>query len=550
MSALHRIADDLYDHATSSNPTALLWDGKLDNLSEWTDLSPHAREERNRRYLEIAAAAESLAVDGPAARALRDVVSTTARSNALLDAWEPELLLVSPRMGVLEDIMSFITSFPLATAEHGEDYLAKMRRMPTMLDQLMDVAGAAADEGRVALRRHLLDTAATAEEYLATPAGPEERLCGQAPPSDLDDADADAWRNRLIAVVRDQVRPGLAAYAARLRALAERGRPDDRPGLVHLDGGLDMYRKHIWGNLLLDRTPEDLHELGLAQVARLEDEYRTIAGPLLGLGDVSEIYARLRDDPSLRYDSADALIADATSALARAEVAARDWFRVLPRSRCTANATDFGAMGYYSAPDPETGKEPRFYVKTSDPSSWSTYELEGLTFHEAVPGHHLQVGLAAEDDSLHKVQRELFNTAYAEGWALYAERLADEMGLYSTPMARVGMLLNDSMRACRLVVDTGIHAFGWSRERAIEYVVDHSPIDPAHVAQEVDRYISLPGQALAYMVGRLEIQAIRAEAEKSPDFDIRDFHDRVLRYGAVPLTTLRSQVLGGAAPEV
>ncbi|WP_084127289.1 DUF885 family protein [Demequina sp. NBRC 110054] len=546
MSQLQRIADDLYDHATSSNPTGLLWDGKLDHLSEWTDVSPEARAESSRRYDEIASAAEALEIDDdPAQRALRDVVATTARSNALLAIWEPELLSVTPRMGVLEDIMSFATMFPLATAAHGEDYLTKLTRMPAMLDQLMDVAEAAADEGRVALRSHLIGTAETAETYLATQAGPAERLCGQAPPTELDAAQADAWRERLVAIVRDEVRPGLAAYAARLRALAERGRPDDRPGLCHLDGGLDVYRKQIWGTLLLDRTPDELHALGLAQVARLEQEYRELAGPLVGTDDVAEIYARLRDDPSLRYSSAETLIADATEALARADAASHEWFHTLPQSRCTANATDFGAMGYYSAPDPETGKQPAFYVKTSDPSAWSTYELEGLTFHEAVPGHHLQVALAAEDESLHRVQREFFNTAYVEGWALYAERLADEMGLYSTPMSRVGMLLNDSMRACRLVVDTGLHAFGWTREQAIQYMVDHSPIDRAHVEQEVDRYIALPGQALAYMVGRLEIQAIRAEAEKAADFDIRDFHDRVLRYGAVPLTTLRTQVLEG-----
>ncbi|WNM26356.1 DUF885 domain-containing protein [Demequina capsici] len=546
MSELERLADALYELATSSSPIELMWDGKLEHLDEWDDLSPASREAVRRRHLEIAQAAEAIDVQGdPARRALRDVVATTARSRALMSTWEPELHLVNPRMGVLELILSFVTSFPLATAEHGEAYLTKLGRIPAMLEQLMDVAQAAADEGRVALASHLEATAASAEAYLATPAGADERLCGQAPPIDLDPAAAQGWRDRVVMVVRDHVRPGLAEYRTRLRLLAERGRPDDRPGLVHLDGGLAIYQDQIWANLLLDRTPDQLHTLGLERIALLEQEYLEVAGPLLGLHDVDEIYRRLRDDETLRYRDAVTLVADATEALARAEEASHAWFGTLPTSRCTANATDFGPMGYYSGPDPQTGKPPAFYVKTSDPTAWSTYELEGLTYHEAIPGHHLQIALAAENPSLHRVQREFFNTAYAEGWALYAERLADEMGLYSSQLSRVGMLLNDSMRACRLVVDTGIHAFGWSRDQAVQFMVDHSPIDPVHVEQEVDRYIAWPGQALAYMVGRLEIESIRTAAERMDGFEIRDFHDRVLRYGSVPLTTLRAQVLEG-----
>ncbi|MDN4473506.1 DUF885 domain-containing protein [Demequina zhanjiangensis] len=544
MTALEQIADDFYALAKSSSPISQMWDGKLDHLAEWDDLSPEARAGFQSKFLALAKAAEEVDVEGdPAARALRDVVATSARAAALGYDYGPELDFMNPRVGLLELMFSFITGFPLNTAEDGENYLTKLETMPAMFEQLMDVADAAADAGRVTLASHLRMTAEQVEDYLATPAGPDERLCAQAAPTSFDEAEAAAWKERLQEVVRVHVRPGLAQYRTRMLVLAERGRPDDKPGVVHLEGGLDLYKDQIWANLLLDKSPEELHQLGLDQVARLEEEYRELAGPLVGSDDVQEIYARLRDDPSLRYDSAETLIADATKALARAEEASKEWFGALPKSKCTANPTDFGPMGYYSGPDPETGKQPAFYVKTSDPSAWSTYELEGLTFHEAIPGHHLQIALAAEDENLHKVQREFHNTAYVEGWALYSERLSDEMGLYSTPMARVGMLLNDSMRACRLVVDTGMHALGWTRDQAIQYMVDHSPIDAAHVAQEIDRYIAWPGQALSYMVGRLEIQAIRAEAEKAEDFDIRDFHDRVLRYGSVPLTTLRAQVL-------
>jgi uncharacterized protein (DUF885 family) len=246
----------------------------------------------------------------------------------------------------------------------------------------------------------------------------------------------------------------------------------------------------------------------------------------------------------MKYTAAEPLIADAELALKKADAAAPDWFAVVPTTPCLAEATNYGAMAYYSSPDPETGKVGKFYFNTSHPQAWSTYELEAIVYHEGIPGHHLQLALNAENADIHLVQREIHNTAYAEGWGLYTERLSDEMGLYSSDLTRLGMLSADSLRACRLVVDTGMHALGWSREQAIQYMLDHSPMDRSHVEAEVDRYIGMPAQALAYMVGRLEIDAMRREAQAQPDFDIREFHDRFLKYGAVPLATAREQVLG------
>ena len=544
MTDLTQLADEFYDYAIALSPISLMWTGKIDRLAEWDDFSPAAREAAGTRMREFERRA--LEIDpgeDPQAIALRAVIATTARAHVLDDPWRPELFSLNPRMGVWEMLLSFIGSFPLATEAHGEDYLTKLRTMPDMLAQLMDVAEAAAEEGRVALRRHLEDTAASVNRYLDTPSGRSERLCCQPAPTGLDAEAQEAWAAARDAVVADVVRPGLRGFADRLTALATRGMPDDKPGLVHLPGGADVYADKMWSNLLVDITPAEVHQLGLDQIAALEDEYRAIAGPLLGTTDITEIYARLRDDQSLKYSSAEAIVADAEKALAKANAEAPKWFRHLPVSECTAHATDFGAMAYYSTPDPKTGKQGQFYFKTADPSAWATYELEAITYHEAIPGHHLQLALHAENEDLHLVQREFFNTAYAEGWGLYTERLSDEMGLYSSELDRIGMLSADSLRAGRLVVDTGIHALGWSRDQAIQYLLDHSPMDREHIEQEIDRYIGLPGQATAYMVGRLEILAIREEASTRPGFDIRDFHDAVLRHGAVPLPTLRELVL-------
>ncbi len=544
MSTLTDLADDYYAFASTASPLELMWSGKLDALERWDDFSPAAVAVLRERFMEFAAVAEALEVGSdPSEMALRDSIATGARSSALNLTWNVELFLVNPKMGMFETILSFVDNFLLTTAADGANYLTKMHGMADALVQLTQVATASAVDGRVALTRHLNATADSIDAYLATEPGADERLCAQAAPADFSDNEAAAWRAERDAIILDEVRPGIARVGKQLRALAAMGQPDDKPGLCYLPGGDQVYRDKIWANLLTDHTAEQIHAIGVAKIAELEDEYVALAGPLFDTTDVVAIYAKLRDDASLKYTDAAAIVADAEAALARANAAAPEWFAHLPKSSCAPHATNFGAMAYYSAPDPATGKQGDFFFNTSHPAAWSTYELEAITYHEAIPGHHLQLALHAENPDLHIVQREFFNTAYAEGWGLYTERLADEMGLYSSDLAKLGMLSADSLRACRLVVDTGMHAMGWSREQSVQYMLDHSPMDRGHIEAEVDRYIGLPGQALAYLIGRMEILAVRAEAESRPGFDIKEFHHAVLRYGAVPLPTLRAIVL-------
>jgi uncharacterized protein (DUF885 family) len=191
------------------------------------------------------------------------------------------------------------------------------------------------------------------------------------------------------------------------------------------------------------------------------------------------------------------------------------------------------------------GSKPgRFFFNTADPSMWGTFQLEATTDHEGIPGHHLQLAIAQEDPRLHRLLGDYYIAAYNEGWGLYTERLADEMGLYSSELDRVGMLAADSMRACRLVVDTGLHALGWGRQQAIDYMLEHSPMTKVQVEGEIDRYIGTPGQALGYMMGRLEIDRIRSETQDrlGSRFDIKEFHDTVLSTGSVPIATLQRVV--------
>jgi uncharacterized protein (DUF885 family) len=257
----------------------------------------------------------------------------------------------------------------------------------------------------------------------------------------------------------------------------------------------------------------------------------------------------LRTDPALRWRDGDELLEAARAAVARADAAAPAWFGRLPSQGCEVRAVPDdeapGAAGaYYTQPAMDGSRPGIYFANTYEATERDRTQCESTAFHEAIPGHHFQTTIAMELADLPMLRRLAPFTAYGEGWGLYCERLAHEMGLYSDDIALLGMLSTDSLRAARLVVDTGMHAKGWSREQAVRYMMEQTPVMPLEIESEIDRYIATPGQALAYMIGRLEIQRIRAEAERAlgSAFDIRGFHDTVLGSGALPLSVLAEVV--------
>ncbi len=337
------------------------------------------------------------------------------------------------------------------------------------------------------------------------------------------------------------MRPGFEAYRDALRDALPRARPEERCGLSWLQGGEETYAATLRYFTTTDKTAEEIHEMGLAQLAKLADEYRALGPEVVGSDDLDTIFEAMRADPKMHYEHAEELVENARTALARAEAAMKDWFEVLPQASCAVEGTEVGAIAFYFPPATDGSRGGTFFVNTSDPSAWGRFELEAMAFHEGVPGHHLQLAIADElPASVPKLLKYADNSAYCEGWGLYSERLADEMGLYSSAIDRMGMFSADSLRACRLVVDTGLHAFGWSRRRAIDFMVANSPLTEGICRPEIDRYVCNPGQATSYMIGRLEIQRIRAEAEQRQGdrFDVRAFHSAVLDNGALPLDVL------------
>jgi uncharacterized protein (DUF885 family) len=360
-----------------------------------------------------------------------------------------------------------------------------------------------------------------------------------------------AWRAALEQVVGDAIRPAYRRLAAVLTEdLAPVARDDEHAGLKWLDGGDRLYATLIRHHTTLELTPDEIHEFGLAEVTqKLPGEYAAVGSRLFGVAATEEVFARLRDD-ALQYDTADEIMASARANLASATAAMPQWFGRLPQSSCAiVPVPEFLAadspVAYYVPPAPDGSRTGTYFVNTANPHDKSRFDGAAVGFHEAIPGHHLQLTIASELSKLPRFRRfSLANAAYCEGWGLYAERLAEEMGLYRNDLDRIGMLSADSLRSCRLVVDTGLHAKGWSRQQAIEFMAAHTPVSGREVAIEVDRYIAMPGQALSYKIGQREIFSLRGEAESAlgDNFDIKGFHDAVLGSGTVGLPVLREVI--------
>jgi uncharacterized protein (DUF885 family) len=362
--------------------------------------------------------------------------------------------------------------------------------------------------------------------------------------------DVGAWRGAVVAAVRDEIYPAFDRYRRTLReSVLPRARSDDRPGILFVEGGEAAYRAAIRRHVSLELPPEAIHAIGIEEVARIRAETSGLGLRVFGTGDLAEIQRRLRTDPALHFTTRAEVEAAARAALERAEAVVARCFRRLPRARCEvvrvpAHEERDTTIAYYREPALDGSRPGRYYINTSEPQTRPRYDAEALAFHEAVPGHHTQIALAQELEGIPALRRHFGATAFVEGWALYAERLADELDLYAGDVDRLGMLSFDAWRASRLVIDTGIHALGWTRRQAIDYLVQNTLLAENNAVNEVDRYIAWPGQALAYKLGQRELMRYRARSQAAlgDRFDLAEFHQRLLENGALPLALLSRRV--------
>jgi uncharacterized protein (DUF885 family) len=369
---------------------------------------------------------------------------------------------------------------------------------------------------------------------------------------DFDQASLANFRTDLKRVVGAEIKPAFARYVSYVKSeLLPKARPEDKSGLAALPMGESCYRARIAHFTTLPLSAEAIHRIGVSEVARIDRAIEALGKKSLGTASLPETLNKLRSDPSLYFASADEVEKAAQDALDLAKRKMSGFFGVLPKADCTIRRVpDYEApyttIAYYRSPHADGSKPGEYFVNVLKPETRPRFEARVLAIHEAIPGHHLQIAISQELTAVPAIRKYGGFTAYVEGWALYTERLGEEMGMYRNDMDRMGMLSFDAWRAGRLVVDTGIHALGWSRSRARKYFEEHSALTMKNIDNEVDRYINWPGQALGYKIGQLEIVKLRAKAEKElgQDFDIKAFHDAVLTSGPLSMPLLRRRIEG------
>ena len=541
---LASLSDRYWDALMEAVPTwaTILGDHRFDDRVE--DPSLDAENSLIERLDGLVAEAEAIPVAGLDSddRITRAVLLSEAGDQAEALRSRDAEYAVDPQMGTHISMIQMVPQMQAATQEHAHAFVVKASRTQSLFDSAAERLRQGVANGRTPPRVAAEKVLAQIDVYLAGSVESDPWL-QVGPSQDMTEDEIGAFRDAMAQRVIEDVRPAVARYRDCIRnEVLPASRPPERSGICWLPDGEQVYASAIKKYTSLDFTAAEIHQIGLDEISQLGDEYRAMGATVLGTDDLDEIFDRLRNDTELRFETAQQVQELAERAVARALEASPDWFGRLPEAPClVAPIPDVGAedapLAYYLPPAEDGSRPGLFFINLTAPETRTRYEAESLAFHEGVPGHHTQLAIAQELEGVPAFRRNGLVTAYVEGWGLYTERLADEMGLYSGDVERMGMLSFDSWRAGRLVVDTGIHALGWSRQQAIDFLAANSPQALNNIENEVDRYIGWPGQALAYKMGQRAIFQARRKAESTmgPAFDIKGFHDTVLESGPVPL---------------
>jgi uncharacterized protein (DUF885 family) len=534
------LAQEYFDFLLTAWPSWGHMMGIYDHADRFDDVSRDGEEAQRQARLAFAARAEAIPANGLSKQdaITREMLIFDGERNAEVLESRLEEFGVDPIFGQQAGLPVRMPKFPIPNADVAEAMITKVHGMATNFRDMADRLMEGVANHRTPAVFAIDDTVVQIDAWLTKPID-EDPLLRTAEPTGV--ADPDRWRARLRDAVERDVRPAMAAYRDTIRdRVRPHARDDDHVGLLWLADGEAVYDRLVRYHTTLALSAQEIHEIGLRQIEKLAEEYRKLGQQVLGTSDVPKIFRRLRDDPALHHTNGADIVTASKAALAKATTAMGDWFGILPKAGCDVEEVQTGAIAFYFPPARDGSRGGVFFMNTADPTGWGRYQIEATAYHEGIPGHHLQLAISSELTTIPEFRKRAFIAAYGEGWGLYTERLADEMGLYSTPLDRMGMLEADSMRACRLVVDTGMHALGWSHQQAIEFMTENSPMRVSQIVPEIDRYAVTPAQALAYMIGRLEIQRMRrdAEAELGPAFDIKGFHDTVLGSGLMPLPVL------------
>lgn len=556
--ALAQLAADHWEGILRRNPTTATFFGDYRYNDRLPDAGPQGRAAEEAALRDVQHRLEGIAQTQLTSdeRVSWDMLRLAAEQGLAALPLRLDEMAVDQMGGPQVWLPELLNWHPLDSAEHVDQLIARYHAFARYMDQYLDGLRDGVRDGRTATRMATERVVGQLRALLATPP-PDSALAAPAAAVISGKAKAGGWSmataqaEAMLAAVERSVYPSYQRMLELLQGeyLVEHAR--EEPGVWSVNDGERIYALLCRQHTTTELTADQLHRIGLDELEGIQAEMRHImAGQGDSSGDIRAFTESLTRDPANLPADREEIVRAAEGLLDQAQAALPRMFGRLPRIPCIVKPIEDyrekdSVAAFYYPPSGDGSRPGVFYVNTYDPPSRPRHTMAALTFHEAVPGHHLQIALSTEAGDLPDFRRLGSDvTSYVEGWALYTERLADELGLYPDDRARYGMLGYQAWRACRLVVDTGLHHLHWSRQQGIEFFLQNVGLTERETVNEVDRYIIWPGQALSYKVGQREIEASRRAAQQrlGARFDVRAFHDELLAHGAIPLSTMRDMM--------
>ena len=548
----HQLIEAEWEQHLRDDPTFATRIGDRRYNDRWRDMSLAAFAARREHAEQVLA--KTKAIDrsqlSAADQLNYDLFLRNAANRVEENRFHGEYLPLSGRQGPHSELAETVRLMPLASVKDYEDLLGRLRTFPAQIDQTIALMRKGMETGIVPAQVVLRDVPQLIGNHIFDDVTrtPVYQAAFQQMPSSIVPAEQERLRQQAKAALAEGVVPSLR----KLRDFCVREYvPKARTtvGISALPDGLAWYAVRIQTMTTTDLSADQIHEIGLSEVKRIRAQMEEAMRRTKFKGDLQAFFNFLRSDPQFFFKDKDLLLTTYRDIAKRIDPGLIKLFRTLPRTPygvtpVPSYSEKSQTTAYYQAGSVEAGRPGYFYANTYDLKARPKWEMEALTLHEAVPGHHLQIAIAQELRDVPKFRRFGGYTAFTEGWGLYAESLGPELGLYKDPYSSFGQLTYEMWRAIRLVVDTGMHAKGWSRSQAIRYFQQNTGKTLHDIEVEVDRYIAWPGQALAYKLGELKLKELRSFAAQQlgADFDVRDFHDQVLGAGPLPLATLDARV--------
>jgi len=551
-SDLQQLSSDFFQNSLDSSPTSAIMRGHKQYFDQIEELNEETFEKETKAVNDFTLRLESINAESLSNRekvtyGMLEFALSSNKDSLLDRSWE----FGAGVSGFTGFLIDYNQQMFVPDSESADMLLKRLELYKRLYTQIAEVQKIGLKNNRVATERNLLRTIDQLENYLGSSLEEDPLLLINFSP-EISEPFISDWKEKAKKIIDSNIRPTVLAYLEQLKSdHIPKGRSDEHSGIMWIDGGEETYlralRKYTGHKNI---TVEEVHEVGLSEIERLKKEFFEIGENVFpGVSTPEEVLQKMQTEPSMRYESKEQMLQLAVDTIERAYKPLDQWFTIFPKSPCKvlpvpAESEQHAPPAYYYPPLPDGSRDGTYFLNTYKAETKSIFEAESVAFHEAIPGHHLDRTIAVELQDVPDFQKYVASTAFVEGWGLYSEQLANEMGLYSNDVQQLGRLGNDAWRACRLVLDTGMHGMGWSRDKAIEFFKANSPIEAVNAEIETDRYIAWPGQACSYKMGQLKIEELRrkAENELGDKFDIRYFHDEVLCDGGITLPILENKI--------